>query len=135
MSTPGNLELVRSIFDAWERGDFSGIDWARPEIEFGFGDGPDLQQWSGIAGMSEGWFAFLRSWESLRFEGVDFRELDSTHVLATTRFVGRTRGSELDLGQVQTRQTALFQIRDGMVARLILYWHAEQALADLGLEH
>jgi hypothetical protein len=132
---PGNLELVRSIFDAWERDDFSRTDWASPEIEFGFGDGPDLQRWSGIAGMSEGWLAFQRSWESLRFEGVDFRELDSNHVLVITRFGGRTRGSELDLGQVQTLQAALFGIRDGTVARLILYWHAEEALADLGLEH
>jgi hypothetical protein len=40
----------------------------------------------------------------------------------------------LVLGQVPTLQASLFQIRDGRVARLILYWHAEQALADLGLE-
>ena len=40
------------------RSDFSRTDWASPEIEFGFGDGPDPQRWAGIAGMAEAWLAF-----------------------------------------------------------------------------
>jgi hypothetical protein len=27
-----NLELVRSIYEAWGRGDFRGTEWADPEI-------------------------------------------------------------------------------------------------------
>ncbi len=48
---------MRSIFDAWERSDFSRTDWAGPEIEFDFGDGPDPQRWTGIAGMAGMWRA------------------------------------------------------------------------------
>jgi ketosteroid isomerase-like protein len=129
-----NLDLVRSIYAAWERNDYSSVDWADPEIEFALADGPDPESWTGVAGMVEGWRAFKSTWEDFRAEPEEYRDLDHEHVLVLVQFNGRAKTSGLDLAQVRTLQASLFQIRASKVTRLILYFDRDRALADLGLE-
>jgi ketosteroid isomerase-like protein len=129
-----NLALARSIFAAWERGDYSAVDWADPEIEFALADGPDPESWTRVAGMVEGWRAFKSTWEDFRVESQDYRDLDHEHVLVLVRFSGRAKTSGLDLAQMDTQQASLFQIRAGKVTRLSLYFDRDRALADLGAE-
>jgi ketosteroid isomerase-like protein len=128
-----NLDLVRSIFADWERGDFSSAQWAHPEIEFAFIDGPSPGSWKGVAGMAEANRNFLDAWADLRQEAEEYRELDDERVLVLHRFVGRGKRSGLSVAQMQGAGAAMFQIRDGRVTGLVHYFDRERALADLGV--
>jgi GNAT superfamily N-acetyltransferase len=131
--TSANLDFVRSIYAAWERGDFSAVEWAHPEIEFVIADWPPYGKWSGLAGMAEGFRGWLSAWEELRVEADEFRELDDERVLVYAHFSGRGKTSGLDLGQVPTKAAQLFHVRGSKVTRLVIYGEHERALADLGL--
>jgi ketosteroid isomerase-like protein len=129
-----NLDLVRSILTDWARGDWSSVKWASPEIEFRFADGPTPGQWTGVAGMREGFLDFLSAWEALGVEPTEYRELEADRVLVLVQFSGRGKTSGLDLGQMQPKNGALFHIRDGTVTELVLYWDRDRMLTDLGLD-
>jgi ketosteroid isomerase-like protein len=129
-----NLEFVRSLYGAWERGDFfSSVGWAHPEIEFVFADGPTPGSWRGLAGMAEGFREFLSAWKEVSLTVEEYRDLDDERVLVFVQYSGRGKTSGLQLGQMRTRTAGLFHVRDGQVTRLVLYWDRERALADLGL--
>lgn len=114
--TSTNLDLVRSLYTAWEKGDFrSPTDWADPEIEFVSADGPTPGKWKGPAGLEEGWRDFLGAWEKFRI-GVD-----------------EGKGSGLELGHVGTNGAALFHVRGGKVTRFVFWLKREHAFADLDL--
>jgi hypothetical protein len=127
------MDLVRSICVAWERGDFSSADWADPEIEFVRAEGPAPGRFVGLPGMAEAFRDFLSAWETIRVEVDEYRELDDERVLAFVHPIGRGKTSGLELGQIGTKAAALFHVDGGKVARLVLYYDEERALADLGL--
>jgi ketosteroid isomerase-like protein len=129
--TSENVAFVRSIYEAWERDDYSSTEWADPDIEFVIGDGPDPGIWRGVAGMVEGWRSYLSNWESYRFEVEEYRELDAERVLALIRIKGPGKASGLDLGQMDARGATLLQVRGGRVFRLGLYLDLDRLLADL----
>ncbi len=128
-----NVEIVRSICAAWERGDFSPAEWAHPEIEYVIADGPAPGDWTGLAGMAEGWRSWLNAFEDFRAEGAEVRELEGERVLALVQFRGRGRTSGLDVGQTQTKGANLFHLRGGKVTRLVTYMDRERALEAVGL--
>jgi ketosteroid isomerase-like protein len=131
-----NLDLVRSIFAAWERGDFGGADWADPGIEYLHHAGPLSGSWTGLRGMAEGERDFLSAYAGLRVTVEQYRELDDERVLALAHASGRAKMSGLDLDQVESSQHAalLFHLRGGKVTRLVMYFDRQHAFADLGLE-
>ena len=128
-----NVELVKSINAAWERGDYSSSEWADPDIEYLIADGPAPGRWTGLTGLAEGWRAWLSAWEDYRGEVDEYREIDEERVLVLTRRRGRGKTSGLELGQMRARGAGLFHIRRGKVTRLVVYLDSDRAFADLGL--
>jgi ketosteroid isomerase-like protein len=129
-----NVEVVRSIFAAWERGDFSSPAWAHPEIGFVSADGPTPGSWTGVAAMAGAWRETLTAFEELRCVADEYRVLDDERVLVLMHFSGRGKTSGMELGDIQMKGANLFQVREGKVTRLVLHWDRERAFADLGLQ-
>jgi ketosteroid isomerase-like protein len=132
-----NLDLVRSIYAGWERGDWSAPPtWADPEIEFVLADGPDPVSTTGVAEMVEAFTkGFLPAWDQMRTEVEEYRELDGERILAYVQNRGHGRGSGIDISQVMgTGEGAnLWVLRDLLVVKIAIYWDRARALADLGL--
>jgi ketosteroid isomerase-like protein len=125
-----NLSSVRSISAAWERGDYSSVDWAHPEIEFVIADGPEPGSWTGLAGLAPSLLDFQSAWEEYHSEAEEFRELEDGRVLVLTNARGRGRASGAEMAE---RRANLFHLRDGKVTRLAVYWDRRRALSDAGL--
>jgi ketosteroid isomerase-like protein len=129
-----NLDLVRSIYAEWERGDFTRVEWADPDIEYVIADGLQPGTWRGRTEMADGFRDFLGGLERYRLQAVEYREL-ADRVITTTRNTGHGKISGVDLSDLPGKcGAAVFNVRDGRVAKLTFYWDRDRALADLGLE-
>jgi ketosteroid isomerase-like protein len=133
VTAASNLDLVRSIYAAWGRGNFSSADWADPEVEFVRADGLSPGRWTGLTGMAEGFGDFVNAWKDFRVEAEEFRELDGERVVVLGQFSGRGKTSGLEVEQMRSKGASLFHIHGGKVTRLVLYFDRERALTDLGL--
>ncbi len=129
-----NLDLVRSIYADWERGDYSSADWADPDIEYVWGDGPTPGRWMGLTAMAAALREFMSAWADLRNIPEAYRELDDERVLVLVNLSGRGKTSEVDLATMHGTGAGLFHLRDGKVTRYVQYLDRGRALADLGLE-
>jgi ketosteroid isomerase-like protein len=125
-----NVDLVRSIAAAWERGSYGTVDWADPEIEFVIADGPEPGRSTGRRDLASKLGEFRSSWHEYHSQALEYRELDRERVLVLTYASGHAKASGLEIGQMRAN---LFHVRDGKVTRLVAYWDRQRALADLGL--
>jgi ketosteroid isomerase-like protein len=127
-----NLDLVRSIYAAWERDDYA--EWAHPDIEVVSVDGPQPGSWRGLDGLAEALREIREAWVDFRAEPEEFRELDGGRVLVLIRRSGRGKTSGLELGELRTEGAAVFEVHDGKVTHVDNYFDVGRALADLGLK-
>jgi len=129
-----NLDLVRSIYAAWERGEFDSADWAHPEIEYVSIDGPDPGAWTGPDAMAENFRDWLVLWRDFRLIADEYRSVGTEKVIVSDHYSGRGKTSGLDLGQIQGRGAWVFHVRDGKVMRMTRYLDRDRALVDLDIE-
>ena len=126
-----NLDLVRSIYADWERGDFSKVEWADPELSFVFADGPLPGEWRGVGIAATIWSNFLATMNDYRAEIEALRDMEDGRVLVLVRGHGRGRTSG---AAVDDRSANIFEVRGRKVVKLTIYAGRDRALADLGLE-
>src|ERR1035438_9744716 len=86
-----NLDLVRSIYADLERGDFSSADWADPDIDFAFADGPEPGRWTGRQEMAKRYGEWLAGWKDFQAEPERLIVVDSTRILVLVHNSGRGR--------------------------------------------
>jgi ketosteroid isomerase-like protein len=128
-----NMDLVRSMYASWERGDYGSAAWAHPEIETVMADGPAPGRWIGVVGAAEGWRDFLNVWEEYHSKVEEYRELDDDRVLVLIRRSGRGKKSGIDLADMAAKGAVLYHVRRGQVTRQVVYLDRDRAFADLGL--
>jgi ketosteroid isomerase-like protein len=129
-----NVDLVRSIYACWERGDFDSAEWAHPSIELVYADGPDPGRWRGVADLAKAWRDFLGNWDGYRIDVEEYRELDDERVLILLLARGHGRTSGMEVAEVSPRSANVMHVRNRKVTRLVIYWDRDRALAEAGLE-
>jgi hypothetical protein len=128
-----NVGLVRSIYKAWEYGDWLSVEWAHPELRYAYADGPSPGEWRGIEGMTEGFRDFLCAWEDWGVVADGYMDLDGERVLVSFHFTGRGKASGLDVTQLQAEGATLFELSGDKVIRIVQYLDRDRALLALGL--
>jgi ketosteroid isomerase-like protein len=127
--TASNVDLVRSIYAAWARGDFGSLEWADPEIEYVNPPGAIEP------GTRRGAAAFSRAVERV-FEGWETWDMEperlgafGDQVAVTVRYRARGRGSGVE---VEGRESALWAVRDGRVVRYEWFHEPAEAFEATG---
>jgi hypothetical protein len=124
-----NLELVRSGYEAFLRGDFDRlVELMNDEIVWhDASEIPGARRRAGIEEVRAFLESFPRIWDEPRFEPEELHAAGDT-VVALVRFSGRGRNS----GAEVSRELAhLFELRSGRVERVVTYFDREQAMLAL----
>ena len=83
--------------------------------------------------MVDGYRQVMNAWEGYSSKAEEYIALDDERVLVLQLLSGRGKASGLELAQMQPKAAGVFQVRDGKVVRIVLYYDRDRALADLGL--
>ena len=125
-----NVDFVRSIYAASERGDFSSVEWAHPEIRIDMSRqvfNPATYQ--GHAGLHNMHRQAREVWDEFRI--IPERFIDAgDHVVVMDFVSGRGRGSGVE---VKTRSATVWTVREGRIILMAVYYDPQDALKAVGL--
>ena len=125
-----NVEIVRSFYDAWARDELPGpVELMDPEIEYvnpAAAVEPGTQR--GLAAFASAVERIFEAWESWRMEPEQFNAVGD-QVAVVVRYRARGRGSGVE---VEGRESALWTLRDGRVARYAWFHEPADALEAIG---
>jgi ketosteroid isomerase-like protein len=124
-----NVELVRSIFLAWLRGEMA-TDGFDPEIAMIESSAiPGATSAYGIDAVRRYMASFANYWDAIRFEPQEFIDAGE-QVIVIARLVGRGKSSGVQVDRVWAY---VWTVRDGKALRMEGYASREQALRAAGL--
>jgi ketosteroid isomerase-like protein len=125
-----NVEVVRELFDAWNRRDYAATQEAvNPEIEIEVALGMDLDgTYRGLDGLRE----VMRFWGAFGEFHSDMEECISAghNVVVAAHHYGRGRASG---AEVEMRNWQVFTLRRGKLVRYGLFRSRDEALEAAGL--
>ena len=125
-----NAEIVRAMFDAWNRRDYAAAQSAfDPEIEVEMSTQSVLDgTYRGYSGLTE----LMRFWGAFAEFRSDIQEVLTAgdEVFTTVRHSGRGKSSGVD---VQMENWQVFTVREGRIVRYRIYRTRGRALEAAGL--
>ena len=128
---PENVELVKGLMEAAERGDsdtaIEAFDLAVELDQTRFPDGGTYRGRDGVREFYDKWFG---TWDELRIESQGVIELPDGRVVSLIRVTGRGKGSGVE---VTLEAADVFTLRDGKVIQMTGYPKRAEALEAVGL--
>jgi ketosteroid isomerase-like protein len=127
-----NAEVVRSVFDAYLRGDErAALELMSSEIEVTqFQNLLDARAFHGHDGVRKVMAGWLIAWEEWAIELIKVREIGAD-VLATAHQHGRGKASGAPM---ESEVAFVFTIRDAIIVRWQMFRTEAEAVRALGLE-
>jgi ketosteroid isomerase-like protein len=130
--SPQNVNTVRAILDAFNRGDMHGfLDMCDPDIEWDLSQRLiDPEKYRGHEGVKKFFEQQLEAWEEAPLMEAEELIDAGDQVVAFVRVHGRGKGSG---AAVEARIAQVWTILDGKATRLEYYGDRAKALAAVGL--
>jgi ketosteroid isomerase-like protein len=126
-----NVETVRRLYAAWERGDFAAeMDSYDPAVELVIDYGPDRISANGVDEMRRVWREQLTLWDFWRPGPIERVVEHDDHVVVGHSLRGR---SKRGLSVESQNAGAAFTFRDGRVIRIVATEHITKTLEAVGL--